>query len=72
MGELKVFKIRFINTGILSMAVVLAETIQEAETLLKKEYEDYGIKIDIEEYEEVDEKGVTLTWTQPLKFHSNT
>lgn len=67
MKELKVFKIRYINTGILSMAVVLAETITEAESLLKKEYEDYGIKIDIEEYEEVNEKGVTLTWTQPLK-----
>jgi hypothetical protein len=27
----------------------------DTETLLKKDYEEYGIKFDIEEYEEIDE-----------------
>lgn len=62
----KVFKIRFINKGILSMAIVLAESVEEAKSLLTREYSDYGVEIEIEEYEDVNEKGVSLTWTQPL------
>lgn len=67
MDELKAFKFRFNNGGVLCLAIVIAETPEEAETLLKKDYEDYGITILIEGYEEIEEKGVTLTWHQPLQ-----
>ena len=66
MGELKVFKIRFYNYGILAEAIAIAETIEEAETLLRKDNNEFNLKIDIDEYEEINDKGVALTWYEPL------
>jgi hypothetical protein len=72
MGELKAFKIRFYNYGILAEAIVIAETIEEAETLLQNDYKEFNLKVDIDEYEEITDKGVALTWYEPLETHSNT
>jgi hypothetical protein len=66
MDELNVYLIRFLNNGLLMKSIVLAETFQEAEKLLIKDYAEYGIEIQIEEYEEVTTKGVALTWNQPF------
>ena len=72
MNELKVFKIRFYNYGMLSQSIVLADSIEEAESLLKKDYKEFGIDIQIEEYEEVEDKGVALTWNEPPRTYLNT
>lgn len=70
MEDNKVFKIRFNNSGVLNVVVVVAETYKEAESILVEDYKEYGIDIEILEYEEVEEKGVVMTWTAPLKtFH---
>lgn len=61
MNNLRVFKIRFINNGLLGVSIVLAETIEEAELMLLKDYKEYNVEIQIEDYEEIEEKGVTLT-----------
>ena len=66
MNELKTFKIRFNNNGVLCESVVMEETFDKAENLLINDYKEYGINIIIEEYEEITEKGVILTWHQPL------
>lgn len=72
MDDLKVFKIRFYNYGALAEAIVVAETIEEAETLLTKDYKEFNVPIEIDEYEEIEEKGVALTWYEPLRTHPNT
>lgn len=61
MNDLKIFKIRFDNNGLFCVSIVIAETIEEAKQLLIKDYDEYNVKIQIEEYEEVEEKGVALT-----------
>lgn len=65
--NMSVFKIRFDNNGILSVAIILAEDEVEAYKILRKDYQDYGIEIEIEEHEIITEPGVALTWHEPIK-----
>jgi hypothetical protein len=65
--DMTVFLIRFNNNGVLSKAIVLAENNIEAYKVLAKDYEEYGVKIDIEEYEIITDRGVALTWHEPIK-----
>lgn len=58
---MKIFKIRFDNNGLFCVSIVIAETVEEAKQLLTKDYEEYNVKIHIEEYEEIEEKGIALT-----------
>jgi len=64
--EMTVFLIRFNNDGILSKSIVIAENDIEACKILKDEYKQFGLKIDIEEYEAITDKGVALTWHEPF------
>jgi hypothetical protein len=65
MENLKVFKIRyFTNGGDLAVSVVVAETIEEAIQMLIDDYEVE--RKNIEEYEEIEEKEIVLTWYQPV------
>lgn len=66
MVEFNVYKIRFINNDKLFVSIVLAESVEEAITKLENDYKEYDIEIEIEETELVYEKGVALTWHQPL------
>jgi len=70
--ELNVYKIRFINGGQLMEAIVLGESYEQAERLLKKDYKEYDLEIVIEEYEEINQKGVALTWHEPLQKKEST
>ncbi len=46
--------------------VILADDYEEAEKILRKRYRKFDIEIDIEEYEEIEDKGVVLTWNEPI------
>lgn len=61
MDDLKVYRISFMNGAIYSNTIVLASSYEEAEDILKQDYKDYGLDIEIGEYEEMNEKGVILT-----------
>lgn len=61
MGELKVYRITFMNGSIYSTSIVLANSYEEAEAILIQDYLDYGLNIEIGEYEEMNEKEVILT-----------
>lgn len=61
MDNLNVYLIRYHNNGYFCRSIVIAETYEEAEKILLKDYEDLDVKIDIEEYEEISEKGTALT-----------
>lgn len=61
MNDLNVYLIRYHNNGYYCKSIVLAESYEEAEKILLKDYEDFGVTIEIEEYEEVTDKGTVLT-----------
>lgn len=61
MENLNVYLFRFHNNGYFCKTIVLAETYKEAETKLLQTYKEFDVTIEIEEYEEVNEKGVALT-----------
>jgi len=61
-----VYLIRFNNNGLLMKVVILADDYEEAEKILRKRYRKFDIEIDIEEYEEIEDKGVVLTWNEPI------
>jgi hypothetical protein len=68
MSDMMAVKIRFHSEGILHVSVVISESLPEAFDILKNEYKEYGINIHIEEYEVIDdEKGIVLTWIEPIK-----
>jgi hypothetical protein len=58
-----IWKIRYFLGDDLAESVVCADTIEEAINILINEYKVK--KEDIEEYEEIIENGIILTWWQP-------
>jgi hypothetical protein len=67
MDDVIVVKVRFFSGDILHVSVVLAGSIPEAFDILINEYKEYGIYIQIEEYEVLREKCIALTWHEPIK-----
>lgn len=61
MDNLKVYRISFMNGTIYSNVIVLADNYEEAESILKYDYRECGLDIEIDGYEEMDEKGIILT-----------
>jgi hypothetical protein len=61
MEDMKVFIIRYHNNGYFCRSVVLAESYEEAERILLKNFKEFDVTIEIEEYEEVVDKGIALT-----------
>lgn len=69
MNETTVYLIRYVVDGLLHKAVVMAEFYKKAEEILINNYKEYGIEIQIEEWEffEEGDEGVILTWHEPIK-----
>lgn len=63
----QLIKIRFFSGDVLHVAAVLAENTAEAIQLVKKDYKEFGIDIFIDEVEVISDKGVALTWHEPVK-----
>ncbi|MFS0864113.1 hypothetical protein [Fredinandcohnia sp. 179-A 10B2 NHS] len=61
MDDLKVYLIRYHNNGYFCKSIVLANCYEEAEKILLKDYKDFNVTIEIEEYEEITDKGTALT-----------
>lgn len=61
MNDLNVYLIRYHNNGYFCKSIVLAESYDEAERIILKDYNEFDIEIQIEEYEEIQEKRVALT-----------
>lgn len=61
LDDLKVYLIRFHNNGYFCRSIVVAESYVEARGILLKDYSDFGVTIEIEEYEEITDKGTVLT-----------
>lgn len=68
MGNTSVYLVRYTVDGLLHKAVILAEYYKDAEEILIKQYQEYGIDIQIEEWEyfEDGDNGVILTWHEPI------
>lgn len=61
MNDFNVYLIRYHNNGYFCKSIVLANSYKEAEEILLEPYIEWGVKIEIEEYEEIDGKGIALT-----------
>ena len=61
MTDFKVFLVRYYNEGYLCKSIVVAENYKEAKSILVNEYKYFNVEIEIEEYLEIDEKGIALT-----------
>lgn len=58
---MKTYLIRFHNGNFLCKSIVLANDVHEAKSILLEQYRMYSVDIEIEEYYEIEEKGIALT-----------
>lgn len=64
MDDLKIFKLRYFSGGNLAVSVVAADTLENAISILMTDYDVEFSDIE-QEYEEIKEEGIVLTWHQP-------
>lgn len=64
---MNVYLFRYHNNGYFCKSVVLAKDYEQAEETLLEPYIEWGIDIEIEEYEVINERGIALTECIPIK-----